>query len=97
MTEQDVLILQVGEEAAEITQQVSKYLRFGKDHIWDGQVGTPAERIMGEVLDLLTLVRMCQERRFLPTHSMTELQGIEAKRQRVLAYLELSKQLGRVQ
>ena len=97
MNAHENLLLQLAEEADEVGQQVSKYLRFGGTHTWEGQKGTPAERVMHEVLDLLTIVHMAQDRGLLPIYTHEHMtMMMEAKEARVNHYMRISIQEGRV-
>lgn len=58
MTREDHLIVIVGEEAAEIAQRASKCARFGCEEVQPGQDKNNAERLLGEVSDLLTALEM---------------------------------------
>lgn len=82
----------VAEEGGEITQAASKILRFAVDgHYPDGT--SNIEALVKEVNDLMGVLELIQ-------HHGIELPGlyaraaIEAKKQKVLGYLQVSKERG---
>jgi len=98
MTQHECLLVQLGEEAAEVTQAVSKYLRFGQTHTHPTVHGTTEECVMAEVVDVLALVELCQSHGLLPRIAPSEERAlIDAKKHRVAQYLLISQQEGTVQ
>jgi hypothetical protein len=53
-------LLKLMEECAEVAHRASKQILFGKQEIQHGQELTNAERLRGEVLDLLLCIRFCE-------------------------------------
>jgi len=54
------LLTVAAEECAEVAQRLSKALRFGLDEVQPGQMLSNAERIAGEVSDLLATLQMVE-------------------------------------
>jgi hypothetical protein len=52
------LLICAAEECAEVTQRITKALRFGLDEVHPGQPLTNAQRIAGELGDLQAVVNM---------------------------------------
>lgn len=96
MTREELLLLQVMEECSEVAQAISKRLRFGKDHVWPTVVGTSTDRITQEIIDLCSVIMMCEDEGILPSISELPdvLDRIQAKMDRVEKYLLISKQEG---
>jgi hypothetical protein len=98
MTRHEALLLQVGEEAAEVTQAASKCLRFGVTHTWHTHEGQARERLYKEFLECMALVEMCQDEGLIPgCNDIQDRKTIEDKKERVEKYLLISQQLGTVQ
>jgi len=53
-----LLIIQTGEEAAELVQEISKCLRFGPHEQYAGSDKTNIQRVVFEFNDLLALMEM---------------------------------------
>lgn len=60
MNRTEHLLSCLAEECAEVAQRVSKALRFGLDEVQPGQPLANAERIAGELVDLLAVVGMLE-------------------------------------
>lgn len=94
MNKKEYLLQCLAEEAAEISQAVSKVLRFGPDNQWPGYEGTAIERLMHEIADFTAVIEM-----LAPLFADRGLKGdptglIEAKKAKVLSMMEYSRQLG---
>ena len=106
MNKQEYLLTCLSEEAAEIIQAVGKAQRFGMDDTYNKkslQIGTfglkevkfdsPREAILREFTDLIAVIEMLygEDIRTTILHGDTE---IEAKKKKVLKYIEYSKKKG---
>jgi hypothetical protein len=56
MTLEDLNLVMLMEECAEVAHRASKQLRFGADEIQPGQPLTNRQRLRDELMDLLTVV-----------------------------------------
>lgn len=86
MTENEHLLAIIAVECAGIALRAVKALRFGLRQTQPGQPLNNEERIREEYSDLVGVMEM------LGIHPVREL--VEAKKQKVLRYLELSRSLG---
>ena len=84
----------LGEEGVEVAQRCSKLLRFGAGEIQPGQDLTNTERLRGEVVDLLAMVRMLADEGLIEPISDADLPAMEAKRQKVEKFLKYSRLQG---
>lgn len=91
----------LAEECAEVAQQVSKNMIFGKDMSWaknnpDGL--NNAQKLRVEVNDLLGTLDVLMDIGELPEISPWELlEAKNAKRQKMAKYLDRAQRLGRVE
>ena len=93
MTRTEHLLTILAEECAEVAQRASKALRFGLDEQQSGQELTNAERIAGEMDDLVAVWAMLRmEPGWHPRPS--EVAGYQAKREKVEKYLRYSAIIG---
>lgn len=98
MNRSEALLLQVAEEAAEVSQAASKCIRFGPTHTWHTQKGEARERLYQEFLECMALIEMCQAEGILPDCiDLKDRAAIEAKKERVEHFLTVSEELGTVQ
>ena len=97
----------ISEECNEVSQRVSKSLRFGLLNVEEGQTSTNMTRILDEYIDLVAMMEMLEQEirnsndeRF--KHKSLKLDKIhngykkrkERKRQRVEKYFKISKKEG---
>jgi NTP pyrophosphatase (non-canonical NTP hydrolase) len=89
------LLLSVIEECDEISQRACKTGRFGMKEIQPGQALNNAQRLRDELCDLAAVVEMIEESGDLPRIAPAQLRAkIEAKKKKVLQYMELSRRCG---
>lgn len=92
MKRHEHLLTILAEECAEVAQRASKALRFGLGEVQPGQGLTNAERIVGEVTDLLAVALMLADEGHL---ALEDQQGaVAAKRAKVEKFLAYSAQCG---
>lgn len=97
MTEEQILIMHLSEECAEVGQRVSKYLRFGAQEVQPGQMLNNVQRLRLEVNDLLSVVKLLEDENILPRISAVALaEHSNVKRAKIMHYLHLSRSLGMV-
>lgn len=99
MTNTQYLLTKVAEEASEIAQIALKTAQFGMSEVYSGATNpdglTNAERLKGEINDLLGVVDMLiDESEFV---YMPDLAAIEAKKAKVRTFREYSRSLGLVE
>lgn len=98
MKREDVLLLKLAEECAEVQQRAAKLLQFGRLEVEPGQMFCNARRLRDEVNDLLTVIEMLEQENLLLISSPEELAvHKEEKRKKIERYLTYSQQLGVVE
>lgn len=96
MTEDQCLLLILAEECAEVSQRVTKSLRFGLSNIQEGQPLDNTARLEGEVNDLLALLEMLWARDVISREKCIDRNAMYEKWRRVHKYMHLSEALGMV-
>jgi NTP pyrophosphatase (non-canonical NTP hydrolase) len=91
MNRTEHLLTILSEECAEVSQRVSKALRFGLSEIQPGQELDNAQRVTQEMQDLMGTFEMLTKELSLP--EMDEYACIE-KQEKIEKFLELSKKQG---
>lgn len=91
MTREQILLIQLAEECAEVSQNISKALRFGKDEVYYKRDDSNAERITSEMNDLIGVFRMLVDEGILPD---TDEEKISNKKHKVDEYIGYSTTLG---
>lgn len=92
MNRREHLLTILAEECAEVAQRASKALRFGLGEVQPGQSLTNAERIVGELTDLFSVVSMLVDEEHINLCGNVAVE--RAKRAKVEKFLQLSEQLG---
>ena len=90
MNYQEYLFGLIQEECGEISQAASKCNRFGPlhSHYEDSNL----DRMQIELTDLMTVLKMLEEHLMIAF----EYKACEEKRERILAFMEISKSMGRL-
>lgn len=89
MTRTEHLLVILSEECAEVSQRVTKALRFGLTEIQPGQSASNGYRIIEEYADLLAVAGMLMEENALPRfENLGPL--IQSKRQKIEQFLVYS-------
>lgn len=100
MTQNEMILTILAEEASEVAQAASKVLRFGPHHTWptvDAGSTTAADRLIKELADLAALVEMAQAAGLLTKITdATFHKYISEKKDRVAKYMAISQSLGRL-
>lgn len=91
INETEHLLACLAEECAEVSQRVTKALRFGVSEVQPGQALTNAERIANELTDLFGVVEMLAERGVLRVISGD---AVLAKKRKVEHFIEYARQIG---
>lgn len=92
MNKEEMLLIMVAEECAEIVQAATKSLRFGLDDYYK-ENPTNREKLIVEFNDLITLIEILKEEDIITIYSSDKL--MERKRERIKKYLEYSKNCGK--
>lgn len=82
------LLICLAEECAEVTQRVTKTLRFGEDEIQPGQDFDNTDRLSFELCDLVAIVELLQEQN-IPLE-LDDREAIEAKKLKIAKFMRLS-------
>jgi len=95
MTLDEHLLTCLGEEGCEVSQAVSKSLRFGLPDVNVLKPNGPSnrERIVEELNDLMALVEICVYRGLLP-EDWKNREAREEKKAKVMRYTELGRKNG---
>lgn len=92
MTENEYLFTCLGEEAAEVSQAVSKLLRFGADDEYPGK-GTNTEHLVLELNHLLAVVGLLVDKQLLPA-DWSSPDAVMRKREKVAFWLRYTEGKG---
>jgi hypothetical protein len=93
MTRDEMLHVIAMEECDELSQRLSKALRFGGDEIQPGQPNTNRQRVLMEFADLLAAMEMLGF--MVGPGALGTLRGlVDAKKAKVERYLAYSEQCG---
>lgn len=92
LTVEQYLLICLSEECAEVSQRVTKSLRFGLDEVQPGQEDGNVTRLTAEVTDLLAVLEMLQEAG-VPVLS-GDRTAIIAKKDKVGQFMEYSREQG---
>jgi hypothetical protein len=93
LTNEQFLLTKLAEECNEVGQRALKQMQFGRDEVQPGQPLSNAERLVGEISDLLATVQFLFEIKAIPAVP----RNTEAKRAKIAKYRRLSVELGMVE
>ena len=88
------LLTILSEECAEVSQRVTKSLRFGINETQEGQELNNADRLTYELSDLFAVYEMLVSEGVIP--KVEDNHDLNIKKKRVEKYLLISKGLGRL-
>lgn len=94
MNTREHLLICLSEECAEVSQRVSKALRFGLDEIQPGQHKTNADRIVVELADLLAVVTLLEREGAFKAHGDHFLDLVEMKRVKLATFMQYAAECG---
>lgn len=92
MTKNEHLLKILSEECSETAIRVSKAMRFSLQEVQPGQHLNNAERIIYEFNDIVAMMDMLKEEGIIGDY--IDLKSQAAKKEKVMKFLELSKQNG---
>lgn len=94
-SEFDYLLGLLQEESSEIVQEISKTLRFGMYEQYTPQHPTNIERVVNEVKDLATIVKIIQDKYDIDFGiQVCDEEYFNTKSAKIEKYMNLSKELG---
>lgn len=97
MNTTEYLLCQLGEEAAEVTKEAAKSMRFGLDDVYEKTGPEPqVDRLVSEINDLIALVELCQTSNVLPLNLLSR-DKIVAKKAKVFKYMQYAADKGTLQ
>lgn len=92
------VLLKLSEECVEVAHRASKQIQFGPDETQRGETETNSERLKGEILDLLSIVRLLILLGQIGSLTGDELEtAFQNKVVKLDKYLDLSEELGEIQ
>lgn len=93
MTEKEMLLVQLAEEANELAQDVAKCLRFGCSERLEGHPRTNIERVIYEFNDILAIINMLKNIDVIGD-DVIDLIHVDRKMKKVEKYLAYSEKCG---
>ena len=94
MTRMELLLVQLMEECAEVSQRASKAIRFGLDEVQPGQDRTNRQRISDEMIDLYATTRLLEVEGLLLHLEKEDHDRYIKKQAQIQKFLDYSKELG---
>ncbi len=92
MTEQEYLLIKLGEECSEVSHAVSKALRFSLSEIQMGHRLSNKEKLQEEIKDLIAIVEFLKDKKIIEIKS-TKV-DLKKRTQRILDWIDYSKSIG---
>ena len=92
LTEEQYLQVCAMEEAAEVTQRISKDLRFGLDDIQPGQSETNRARLENEIVDFVTVLDLMDQLDIINLQGHAD--SYAAKREKIEKYMQYARDQG---
>lgn len=93
MNRKEYLLECLSEECDEVSQRISKALRFSLEEIQPGQPLNNAERIVEELHDLFSVVSILNEEAIISFDLPSE-EIVEAKKAKIEKFMEISRKQG---
>lgn len=90
----EYLLTKLGEECNEVGQMVSKTIIFGTSEQRPGNPYNNIERLEGEIIDLLAVVKMLQDDGVIDLDRPDIIDRIDQKTDKVEKYMQFSINLG---
>jgi len=96
MTREEHLLVIALEECAELSQEITKALRFGLDNHHPNTHIPNRSRISKEFIDLLAVMNILQSEGYITQYVEEQIQiDVEAKQRKIEHWLTYSKSVGR--
>lgn len=86
----------MAEECSEVSQRITKALRFGLNEVQPGQDLDNTERIIYEFNDLIAVVEMLRDEGVFDDNKLMDRTAIDTKKQKVEKYMKYAKSVGAV-
>lgn len=93
MNKTEMLTTQLSEECNEIGQMCSKINRFGWDQVYSKLTETNGERLVEELNDMMGVISVLVDEGLIPEDWLDQSK-VKRKKEKVLHYLDFSKELG---
>ena len=93
MNKQEYLLTCIAEECGELQHAIFKMLRFGTEDRHPDGGDTNVENFFKELTDLVAVIDLAEQEGVLPEVQTPE-QGIQAKQEKVLEFMEYSEVQG---
>ena len=90
LSEEQYYLLKLSEEAAEVSQMVSKTIQFGLDEVFAPIGQTNQERLQNEINDFLAVIEVLNEK--FGFSFSADAQKISAKKEKMHAYFLYSQE-----
>lgn len=94
LTKQQYLLGCLAEECAEVTQRITKILRFGLHNIQEGQDLTNEKRLVYELNDLLAVIALLEDVGEVELSELSDFTAMNKKQEKVKKYMEFSQKQG---
>lgn len=94
MNRAEHLLTCLAEECAEVSQRVSKALRFGLAEVEPGQAQNNASRIADELDDLFAVARILSDEDLLPRGGPDDISLVDQKRDKIERFMAISREQG---
>lgn len=92
LTKEQYLQICAMEEAAEVTQRISKALRFGLDEVQPGQELTNRLRLEQEIVDFVTVLDKMEELGIIDLSTYEN--AFDAKSEKIDKYMQYAREQG---
>lgn len=94
LTKEQYLQICAMEEAAEVTQRLSKALRFGLDEVQPGQSLDNRQRLEGEIIDLVAVLMKLEEVDAINLQRPEQEEALHDKLDKIAKYMAYSRDQG---
>lgn len=94
LTKEQYLQICAMEEAAEVTQRLSKALRFGLDEVQPGQSLNNRQRLEGEIIDLVAVLMKLEEADAINLQRPEHQEALDDKLDKITKYMAYSQHNG---
>lgn len=95
MNKNEYILACLIEEAAEVQQAATKFLRFGEgDRYPASDSPTNRDKLAGELADLLGVLELARDAGLVPDIPITHRDAIQAKKEKFFRFMGYSKRCG---
>lgn len=98
MTRDQYYLLKLAEECSEVSQRALKQIQFGRDEVQKGQDKTNAERLVSEIMDLITVIDILEKEKIIGFMEWDDTaEHMSKKKDKMEKFMTYSRELGRVE